>query len=112
MGGQLRRLCVYVIGRVVQSTRIENIMEIRSEEEIRSIIRERCAAQGQSAVAEELGLSQSVVSLILSGERGISPAVAEKFGFTKMTIFTPAESGAEGADTTSGTIASPGRPTH
>ena len=77
-------------------------MEIQSEEQIRTIIREKCAAQGQRAIADELGLSQSVVSLILSGERGISPAVAEKFGFVKRTIFTPADSAADGADVIGG----------
>ena len=73
-------------------------MESRSEEEIRALIRERCEANGQRAVADELGLSQSVVSLILSGDRGISPAVAEKFGFAKRTIFTPVDGAPDGAD--------------
>lgn len=87
-------------------------MEIRSEEEIREIIRERCTAQGQRAVADDLGLSQSVVSLILSGDRGISPAVAEKFGFTKQTIFTPAEGAADGADMIDGAQGHPNGSTH
>lgn len=85
-------------------------MEIRSEEEIRALIRERCEVQGQRAVADELGLSQSVVSLILSGDRGISPAVAEKFGFEKRTIFTPAEGAAAGADMIDGAQGRPSGP--
>ncbi len=71
-------------------------MQIYNEEQVRDILRQRCAVEKQCQVAEDLGVSGSVISLILSQERGISADVAARLGFEKRTVFVPAHSAAQG----------------
>lgn len=62
-------------------------MDTYTETTVREHIRAACTAEGMHKVGVRLDVSQSVLSLILSGKRGISSAVAEKFGFEKKTVF-------------------------
>ena len=62
-------------------------MNAYTEEQVREYIRTKCVGKTQREVADEYAVSQSVISLILTGERGISEEVAEKFGFTRRIIF-------------------------
>ena len=62
-------------------------MNAYTEKQVREYIRAKCVGKTQREVAEEYDVSQSVISLILTGERGISEEVAEKFGFTRRVIF-------------------------
>lgn len=64
-------------------------MTYATQEELRERLREMCEPDKQGQVAEQLGLSQSLISLILAGKRSVSSGVAERMGYTKMTLYAP-----------------------
>lgn len=82
-------------------------MDILTEEQVRDILRARCEVDRQSSVADDLGISPSVVSLILSGERGVSAEVGRSLGYEKRVVFVPAERAAEGLRFTGASSTSP-----
>lgn len=57
-------------------------------EQMREHIVASIKASPQAKVAKELGMSQSALSLIVTGKRGISEEVAAKFGFRRRTVFS------------------------
>lgn len=66
-------------------------MEVYTEDQMRAKLREQCSGDRQRFVADELGMSQSSISLVLAGKRGVSDAVAMKMGFKRSVVYTPVE---------------------
>ena len=64
-------------------------MEIYTEDDMREILRKRCEGDRQSLCADEIGISPSFVSLILSGHRGISASTAERLGYERKVVYVP-----------------------
>lgn len=52
-----------------------------------NLLRRRCAKSTPAAVARELGLSESTLSLILRGKRQPGPKVARALGFDAVRVF-------------------------
>lgn len=63
-------------------------MNSYSSEHVREHIVEAVKVSSQAEVAEELGITQSALSLIVAGKRGISEEIAAKFGFRRHTVFS------------------------
>ena len=59
-----------------------------TEEEVRMLLRNRCKKAGsQRAYAKQIGVSESDISLILSGKRLTSKRLLEAFGLEKITTY-------------------------
>ena len=64
-------------------------MEAYTEDQLRAKLREQCVGDRQRIVARDLNMSQSSMSLVLAGKRGISDALASRMGYRRSVIYTP-----------------------
>jgi predicted transcriptional regulator len=64
----------------------------KSEDDIVAAIRARVSYDvGQSDIAQELGISQSYLSELLSGKKSLGPLVLKKLGFDPKPHFRKAQ---------------------
>lgn len=59
-----------------------------TQDDVLAIIRKEVDASSMTATAAKIGVSISLLSYILSGERAVSDAVAEAFGFEREVTTT------------------------
>ncbi len=57
------------------------------ESDITHVLKERLRGRNQKALAEELGISQQYVNMILNGKKRITRKIAKKLGYEMITIF-------------------------
>lgn len=64
-----------------------------SGDDIRSVLRIRCEQWGgQGAFAASVGLSETLVSLVLAGKQKPGPKIARALGYQKKVVFVPLQS--------------------
>ena len=54
-----------------------------TQDDVLAVIRKEVDGSSMTAVASRIGVSVSLLSYILSGDRGVSDAIAEAFGFER-----------------------------
>lgn len=59
-----------------------------TQDDVRAVIREEVDRSSMTEVAGRIGVSIALLSYILSGDRGVSDAVAEAFGFEREVTTT------------------------
>lgn len=57
-----------------------------TQDDVRAVIRKEADETSMTKIALRIGVSVSLLSYILSGERGVSDAVAEAFGFEREIV--------------------------
>lgn len=69
-----------------------------TESDMRNILRDRCAeAGGQKVYANQIGMSETYISDVLLGRKGISANLAKLMGYDRRPLFfscNPQSSGA------------------
>jgi transcriptional regulator with XRE-family HTH domain len=56
-------------------------------EELHELLRQECIRTSQRAVADKAGVSESLISQILSGKQKIGPKVAKVLGYRRRRIW-------------------------
>lgn len=59
-----------------------------TQDDVRDVIRKEVEQSSMTEVAARIGISISLLSYILSGDRSVSEAVAEAFGFEREVTTT------------------------
>ena len=60
-------------------------------EELLELLRRECIATSQRAVAERAGVSDGLISLILTGKQKIGPKVAKALGYRRVKSWVEIE---------------------
>jgi len=65
-------------------------METLTDSELLGVLKDRIAQQGSARqAAKHIGVDDSLLSLILSGKRQITPAIAKRIGYAR--VWAPAQ---------------------